>query len=182
MANYRLTDKSALAENLAKDDLLMVVDKSDSTGSTVGTSKKVENKYIIQTDLTTINNAEFLLLATTGKEIVASPGAGYGVIPISVYCEYTQGAVVNLAQVNCRIGYVDGDANYYWDDNRYWLKGTTYSSGTFNFSGGSPSTKGTGLLTTTIDDKALYFYFTTAPTGSSTGTLKIYTTYQIIKR
>ena len=50
MAGQRLTDKTALAENTANDDKLMVVDTSDTTGSSAGTSKKIDSKYIIQTD------------------------------------------------------------------------------------------------------------------------------------
>ena len=51
MANQRLTDKSALANNTGTGDLFMVVDVSDTTGSSAGTSKKVDSQYIIQTDI-----------------------------------------------------------------------------------------------------------------------------------
>ena len=47
MAGQRLTDKSAITDNLATDDKLMVIDTSDTTGSAAGTSKKIDNKFII---------------------------------------------------------------------------------------------------------------------------------------
>lgn len=182
MANQRLTDKTSLAENLASDDVLMVVDKSDSTGSTAGTSKQVESKYIIQTTKVAISNAEFLLLATTGKTIVSAPGSGYSIIPISVYCEYTEGATPNTATVSSTIGFTDGDIAYYWDQTRFWMDSPTYTSGSFCFTGGSPSSKGMSPAGQTTDDRALIFYFQSAPSIGSTGSLVLYVTYQIIKR
>ena len=40
MAGQRLTDKTALTEQVGSGDLFMVVDVSDNTGSTAGTIKK----------------------------------------------------------------------------------------------------------------------------------------------
>ncbi len=85
MASQRLTDKTALAEPTAKDDLYMIVDKSDTTGSSAGTSKKIDAKFIIQTDIVTGN----LDLNTNPLTLVAQPGLGYIVQPLSITVLYT---------------------------------------------------------------------------------------------
>ena len=95
MANVKLTDKSALGRNTASDDMYMVVDKSDTTGSSAGTSKKVDAKYIIQTDKVDLSNSDYAGLKTVAKTLVAAPGANNMIIPLSVVIEYTQGATAN---------------------------------------------------------------------------------------
>ena len=49
MAGQRLTDKTALEQQVGSGDLLMVVDVNDTTGSAQGTSKKMDFKYLMQT-------------------------------------------------------------------------------------------------------------------------------------
>ena len=44
MANQRLTDKTALTQQVGSGDLLMVVDVNDTTGSAQGTSKQMDFK------------------------------------------------------------------------------------------------------------------------------------------
>ena len=79
MAGQRLTDKTALTEQLASGDLLMTVDVSDTTGSASGTSKQIANKYVIQTDTVTGN----LDLNTNPLTLVSAPGSGYFIQPRS---------------------------------------------------------------------------------------------------
>ena len=50
MAGQKLTDKTALTEQTGSGDLFMVVDVSDTTGSSAGTSKKFDSKFLLQTD------------------------------------------------------------------------------------------------------------------------------------
>ena len=59
MAGQRLTDKTALTEQVGSGDLFMVVDVSDNTGSTAGTSKKIDAKYLLQTDKISVSNEEY---------------------------------------------------------------------------------------------------------------------------
>ena len=54
----KLTDLVSTLTNPASDDLLHIVDVSDSTGSAQGTSKKIDSKYIIQTDKLSLTNTE----------------------------------------------------------------------------------------------------------------------------
>ena len=63
MANVKLTDKTALEEQLGSGDLFMVVDVNDTTGSSAGTSKKFDTKYLLQTDKISLSNSEKFLSA-----------------------------------------------------------------------------------------------------------------------
>tara|TARA_R100000664_G_C2722607_1_gene115608 strand:- start:291 stop:815 length:525 start_codon:yes stop_codon:yes gene_type:complete len=80
MAGQRLTDKSGLAQQPAKDDLLMVVDASDTTGSAQGTSKRIEAKNVIAVESVSLSNAQVLALHTTPVELIAAPGSGLGIM------------------------------------------------------------------------------------------------------
>ena len=90
MAGQRLTDKTALNNHTGSGDLYMIVDVSDQTGSTEGTSKKLDSKFVIQTDTVDMAASDFHTLATTPVTLVAVPGSGFATIPISciVYVEY----------------------------------------------------------------------------------------------
>ena len=180
MAGTKLTDKSALVTTPASDDKLMIVDTSDTSSSSAGTSKKIDNKFILQTDRIAINNDEFLDLATEGKTLVSAPGAGFVIIPESVYAHYTEGGTPNTNTLNSTIGHVDQDNSFYWDRSRFWMDSTTYDGGAFIYSGGAPANGGVVTDDGTIENKGLYYYFNTAPTGGATGTLILYVTYRII--
>ena len=58
MANQRLTDKTALEQQTSSGDLYMIVDVSDTTGSAAGTSKKLDSKFVLQTDKFSLDNTE----------------------------------------------------------------------------------------------------------------------------
>ena len=89
MANVRLTDKSALEEQTGSGDLFMGVDVNDTTGSAAGTSKKIDSKFVIQTDKFSLNNTEVLALKTTSKTLI---GALSGYMPtifnVTVLCTH----------------------------------------------------------------------------------------------
>tara|TARA_R100000781_G_scaffold15153_1_gene12519 strand:+ start:394 stop:945 length:552 start_codon:yes stop_codon:yes gene_type:complete len=180
MAGQRLTDKTAMTTTPGTGDLLMVVDVNDTTGSAAGTSKKIDNKFFLQTDKISITNAEFLAMYSDGRTVVSSPGAGFAIIPINVYCEYTEGSSANTNTVELTFGHTNKSTQYYWDTNRYWMDSPSYNGSTQSYSGGAPSTRGL-TQTGTIEDKGLYAYFKgSAPTGGATGTLVLYVTYRII--
>ena len=88
MAGQRLTDKTALTEQLASGDLLMTVDVSDSTGSASGTSKQIANKYVIQTDTLSLTASD-LDLSSTPQTLVSAPGSGYFIQPLTITCIVT---------------------------------------------------------------------------------------------
>ena len=89
MAGQRLTDKTALTEQTGSGDQYMVVDVSDSSGSSSGTSKKFDSKFLIQTDKISVSAAETQSLKTVPKTLVSAPGSGYAVIPFHFYMDVT---------------------------------------------------------------------------------------------
>ena len=179
MANYRLTDKTVLANNPASDDVLMVVDVSDLSSSAQGTSKQYVAEYMVATEKVTVDNSEFLALNVTGKTLVTNKGANKVIVPLTVYCEYDEGGTPNTATVTPTFGFVDQNSVYYWDQQRFAFDSPTYNAKSWFFSGGNPSSKGVNAVSS-LADIPFYLYFTGTPSPSSTGTIKVWTTYRVI--
>ena len=184
MAGQRLTDKTEMVLTPGTGDLLMIVDVNDTTGSAAGTSKKIDNKFFMQTDKISVSNAEFLALYSDGKLLISSPGVGFGIIPISVYIHQTAGGSPNGTTMGTTIGHVNKEADCYWSQSRFWPKkpgsGTTYNGAGKFFTGDEASAKG-ALVSETIEDKGLYIYaITAAPDGGSTNSWEVWVTYRII--
>tara|TARA_R100001163_G_scaffold62599_1_gene53531 strand:+ start:1451 stop:2002 length:552 start_codon:yes stop_codon:yes gene_type:complete len=180
MAGQRLTDKTELLTTPAPADLLMIVDDSDTTGSADGTSKKIRNSMIVQTDKVTIDNTAFKALHTDGFELVASPGAGFGIIPISVYIEQTPGGTPNDSTMGTTVGHINKDANYYWSSSRFWPKDTTYDGNVKFFTGDEAASKGQ-CAANTVEDLGFNIYAKDgSPDGTSTNSWVVYVTYRII--
>ena len=119
MAGQRLTDKTALAENTANDDKLMVVDTSDTTGSSAGTSKKIDSKYIIQTDKIAVSNAELQAMDNSGsagtfKQLVSAPGSDYFILPLSVQIHCTYASTTETSNNNMFVSFDPTDSTNYW--------------------------------------------------------------------
>ena len=180
MAGQKLTDKTALAENLANDDLLMVVDVSDTTGSTAGTSKKVVSKYVIQTDKVTVSNAELLAMDSSGgagtfKEIIPAQGSGYIAIPMKVTIIPT----VSDGDTSNATLYLGWDASqevYDWDSVIRFNRNAT-SSYTYIFfgNGGSAITHDASI------DNLSFKMYSSANFNSTDMALNVYATYQVVK-
>ena len=93
MAGQRLTDKTALTEQLGSGDLFMVVDTSDTTRSSAGTSKKFDTKFLLQTDKISVSNAEYQDLNSNPKTLVgALSGYMITVYNVTILCNYTSSA------------------------------------------------------------------------------------------
>ena len=176
MANVRLTDKTALGRNTASDDKLMVVDTSDTTASSAGTSKKVDAKYIIQTDKITLSNADYTSLNTAAKTLVAAPGANNMIIPLSVVILYTQGATANTASSTLFLGFKGISTSHYWDFFKSWTMGNSGIS--YYFTQANASGLGDATLNNSTVNEPFIMYTSKPPTG--TGTADIYVTYQIV--
>ena len=179
----RVTDLTAMTTTPATGDVLVIVDVNDTTGSADGTSKKIDNKFFLQTDKITIDNTDFLAIHTDGRIIASSPGAGFAIIPISVYIENTSGGTPNENNLGLSLSHTNKSTDYYWDTTRYWPKtpssGTAYDGISFIFPGSSPASK--GICATSIEDKGFYLYAKdTGPTGGATNTMVVYFTYRII--
>jgi hypothetical protein len=113
MAGQRLTDKTALEQQTGSGDLFMVVDVNDTTGSAAGTSKKIDSKYVIQTDKFSLNNAEVLALDSTPKTLI---GALSGYMPtifnVTVLCTYA--ASTESARKDMIFGFDESNDAEYW--------------------------------------------------------------------
>ena len=140
MANQRLTDKTALEEQTGSGDLYMIVDVSDSTGSAAGTSKKLDSKYVIQTDKFSLNNTEVQALNVTAKTLVGAL-SGYMITPISCTLLITYASGTESSNNNLYLGYDSTQILAYWDSGSRFYGGLT-DDRTFIFSGGSPTIKG----------------------------------------
>ena len=136
MANQRLTDKTELTEQIYSDDLFHVVDVSDTTGSSAGTSKKVQARRLIVTTRSSWSNAEVQDLNSTAQDLF-SPPAGYYVIPIclTMFCEYAAGT--ESSNNHLYIGYAGSGTTAYWDYGSRIMGGKT-SDQTYQYSGGVP--------------------------------------------
>jgi hypothetical protein len=173
MAGQRLTDKTAQSENLKGDDLLMCVDVSDTTGSSAGTSKKILNKYIIQTDTLDMTAANFHSLNSSPITLVGAPGAGFAIIPLGciIYVDY--GATGTSAKITVYVGH-SGTGALHWGDVGSFMQGIL-SDMTYSCAIGGVS------AVSSIDNLPLKIHADTNFHGSVDWTAKVHITYQIIK-
>tara|TARA_R100001082_G_C4324122_1_gene142513 strand:- start:194 stop:751 length:558 start_codon:yes stop_codon:yes gene_type:complete len=183
MANSKLTDKTALAANTAKDDKLMIVDKSDTSSSSAGTSKRIDAQYIIQTDKISLNNSEVIALDDGGgsgefKVLVAAPGSGYIVVPLQVTIIATGAGGTEGANKDLYIGYdVDQTSAYVYKHGRF-CQGLA-SGSVKSFVGNNTNIGGNGSNGATIDNLALSVW--SSGTFDGGWAMDIYITYQIVK-
>ena len=174
MAGQRLTDRTALEEQTGSGDLFMVVDVNDTTGSASGTSKKIDSKFIIQTDKISVSNAEIQALNSTSKTLVGAL-SGYMVTPISVTMLCTYAASTESSSNNLYFGYDDSSTNSYWFQIRDVMLGKTtdmtYVQSAYYGSGGT--------CTTTILNKPFLIWTNAALNGG--WSCDIYVTYAYTK-
>ena len=149
MANVKLTDKSSLNEQTGSGDIYMVVDVSDSTGSAAGTSKKIDSKFIIQTDKFSLSNAEVLALDSTPKTLI---GALSGYMPtiynVTVLCTYAAGA--EASNKGLLFGFDDSVDTDYWGKVDRIMSGESTDCSYVVHAQGAPRTpvKNTSIINT----------------------------------
>ena len=139
MANQKLTDKTALTEQAGSGDLLMVVDVSDTTGSTAGTSKKTDFKYVIQTDKISVSNAEAQALDSSPKTLVGAL-SGYMITVYNVTIITTYASSTESSNSNLFLGYDTSQTSKYYDTAGRFM-GAQTSSNCYMF-GGNQATHG----------------------------------------
>lgn len=130
MASQRLTDKTLFTGNLATDDLFMVVDESDTTGSAEGTSKKITNQHILQTTKKSIANSAFLTMQTGAGvgdfvELIPASGAGTFILPVSITMFMTYAAPTQTSSNTLYVGYNSITSAYYAASARHFMKQIT---------------------------------------------------------
>jgi len=175
MAGQRLTDKTALTEQTGSGDLYMVVDVSDTTGSSAGTSKKIDSQYVIQTDKFSLSNADVLALDTAPKTLIgALSGYMTTVYNVTVLCTYATATEVSSNNLN--FGYIDTNDLAYWRQIRDCMNGKTTDL-TYQLAA-DPSSSGT--CTETILNKPFKMWATGS--GFSGGwSCDVYVTYAYTK-
>tara|TARA_R100000963_G_C4629657_1_gene95052 strand:- start:256 stop:789 length:534 start_codon:yes stop_codon:yes gene_type:complete len=175
MAGQRLTSKTALEQQTGSGDLFMVVDVSDTTGSASGTSKKIDSKYIIQTDKISVSNAEIQDLSSNEKTLVGAL-SGYMVTPISVtmLCTYNAPATESSSN-NLYFGFDDSTDSSYWLHIRDAMNGKTTNVTYVS----SPEPPPGGTCTTSIINKPFIIWSNAAFNGGWTA--DFYVTYAYTK-
>jgi len=129
MAGQRLTDKTALEEQAGSGDLLMLVDVSDTTGSSAGTSKKTDFKYVIQTDKISLSNAEVQDLTHAGSpKTLVGALSGYMVTPLNVTILVTYASATESSNSSLYLGYDSSSNSQYWVSMGRFMNGITTSN------------------------------------------------------
>lgn len=174
MANQKLTDKQSLNEQAGSGDLLMVVDVSDTTGSTAGTSKKHDFKYVIQTDKISLSNAEAQALNTTPKTLVGAL-SGYMINVYSVIMLVTYASSTESSSNDLYAGYDESSNLNYYKYFRDFMNGKTTSQ-TFTLQADNP---GGGSCRTSILNKPFMLWSNGAFNGGWSA--EVYVTYAYTK-
>ena len=174
MANQKLTDKTALTEQAGSGDLLMVVDVSDTTGSTAGTSKKQDFKYVIQTDKISLSNAEAQALNSSAKTLVAAL-SGNMITVYNVTFLVTTPSGSESANKYLYMGYDNSTTTEYWSSHRGFMNGKN-DDRAFSF---SPLPPGNGTIDGTLLNKPFMIWSGGAFNGDWTA--EIYVTYAYTK-
>ena len=149
MAGQRLTDRTALDEQTGSGDLYMIVDVNDTTGSAAGTSKKLDSKFVIQTDKFSLSNAEVLDLNSNEKTLI---GALSGYMPtiynVTVLCTYA--AATELSSKGLLFGFDDTVDTDYWGKVDRIMNGETTDCSYVVHAQGAPRTpvKNTSIINT----------------------------------
>ena len=170
MAGQRLTDKTALTQQTDSGDLYMVVDVSDTTGSSAGTSKKIDSKFVIQTDKFSLSNAEIQALHTTPKVLVGAL-SGYMITPFNVTMLCTHASPDESSANNLLFGFDNSVDTSYWAYGRRFMNGIG-TSATFMYSAANTVA---GACATTILNKPFMMWTSAALNGGFS--MDVYVTY-----
>ena len=145
MAGQRLTDKTALEEQTGSGDLYMIVDVNDTTGGSAGTSKKLDSKFVIQTDKFSLTNAEVKLLSSAASpKTLVSALSGYMITVFNVTILTTYAADPEGSSNDLYLGFDTSSTSENWKQIRDMMNNettdVTYVVSSQPPSGGSCST------------------------------------------
>ena len=174
MAGQRLTDKTALEQQVGSGDLLMVVDVNDTTGSPEGTSKKMDFKYLLQTDKFSLNNTEVQSLHTDSKILVGAL-SGYMVMPLSVTILCTYASNTESSNKNLYLGFDDSQDLLYWRSSSRFM-GAKSADASYILTGDMP---GGGVDAGSLINKSFKMWSNNAFNGG--WSCDVYVTYAYTK-
>ena len=174
MANQKLTQKTELAEQAGSGDLLMVVDVSDTTGSSAGTSKKTDFKYVIQTDKISVSNAEVQALNSSPKTLVGAL-SGYMITVYNVTVITTYASSTETSNSSLYLGYDTSQTTRYFGTSSRFM-GSQTSSNCYMY-GGNQATH--GVKSSSIINTAFSMWSSAAFNGGWSA--DVYVTYAYTK-
>ena len=127
MANQRLTDKTALEQQTGSGDLFMVVDVNDTTGSSAGTSKKLDSKFLIQTDKFSLDNAAIQDLQPAGSpKTLVGALSGYMITVFNITILTTYASSTESSSNDLYLGYeANASPSAYWFKYRDFMNSKT---------------------------------------------------------
>ncbi len=143
--------------------------KTDSISPNLASTISLNGATIVSATIS-MTSAQFKALHTTAKTLVAAPGAGLAIVPISTYIEYTYLTAAYVVGDPVQIDY--GTSNPLF----------TFDQGCFT-GGASGAIFGTALTPTgayeTLANKAIELRTASNPTTGG-GSFKIYITYSLV--
>ena len=126
MAGQRLTDKTALEEQTGSGDLYMIVDVNDTTGGSAGTSKKLDSKFLMQTDKFSLTNAEVKLLShSDSPKTLVGALSGYMITVFNVTILTTYAAATESSSNDLYFGFNSPFNSENWKQVRDMMNGKT---------------------------------------------------------
>ena len=171
MANQRLTDKTELTAPLS-GDLFHMVDVSDTSGSTAGTSKKIKSESIITTTAAlSLDSTAVSALNTSAATLLSPSGSGFGYVVHGVTIVVTYVSLDNGTNLNLYVGPEGSGTTYYWAQQRTFFRNISTDT-TYQLSAASGSV---GLGAYSIDNKGVKMWTSASIAGDCT--IKVYTTY-----
>ena len=176
MAGQRLTDKTALEEQTGSGDLYMIVDVNDTTGGSAGTSKKLDSKFVIQTDKFSLTNADVKTL-TDGDSPKTLVGAlsGYMITVFNVTILTTYAADPEGSSNDLYLGFDISSNTEQWKQVRDMMNSKS-TDVTYVLSSTPPSG---GSCSTTILNKPFIMWSNNAFDGG--WSMDVYVTYAYTK-
>ena len=174
MANQKLTNKTSLEEQVGSGDILMIVDVNDTSSSSSGTSKKLDFKYLMQTDKISLSNAEAQALNSTPKTLVGAL-SGYMINVYSVIMLVTYASSTESSSNDLYAGYDNSLNTSYYKYMRDFMNGKTTSQ-TFTFMADNPNG---GVCSTSILNKPFMLWSSAAFNGGWSA--EVYVTYAYTK-
>jgi hypothetical protein len=148
MANQKVTDLAALGATPASDDVLYIVDTSDTSGGAAGTSKKVTyanlgaGGTVVSTKISVANAAVLAMKYDNAPVTLKAAEAGKIIVPVAAVIVATHAGANESSSDDLRMGWSasDSTSTQYWGASRDFMNGV--SSGTISQSYAGPATGG----------------------------------------
>tara|TARA_Y100000401_G_C8306445_1_gene217229 strand:- start:722 stop:1285 length:564 start_codon:yes stop_codon:yes gene_type:complete len=182
----KLTDLAALGGTPASDDLLTIVDVSDTSGGDAGTSKKVTYANLgvgggtVVTTKVSINNASVLDMKYDDQPITLKAAeSGKIIVPVAAVIVATHAGSDESSSDDLRIGWSASDSttSQYWASARDWMNGVSSGTRTAYF-GGQIGGASSNYMTFSITNKPFQIWCTDEFNGG--WSMDVYFSYYMV--